>query len=65
LISVNDRADEIRFPARYAHMDHPKPLAEMSDLELLIEWEYIEECDLGAARADALVVEMQKRQIDI
>ena len=46
-------------------MDHPKPLAEISDLELLIEWEYIEECDLGAARADALGVEMQKRQIDI
>ena len=45
-------------------MDQPKPLAEMTDLELLIEQEYTEECDFGAARVDALAAEMHKRQID-
>jgi len=46
-------------------MEEPKPLAEMTDLDLLREWECIEECDFDTARTNALAAEMQKRQIDI
>lgn len=46
-------------------MDKPKPPAEMTDAELVQEWNCIEDCDLTDQRTDALAAELEKRQIDI
>jgi hypothetical protein len=46
-------------------MDTLKPPAEMTDQELLREWECID-CDTeNKVRTEELVAELEKRQIDI
>jgi hypothetical protein len=45
-------------------MDTPKPPSEMTDQELLREWECID-CDAeDQTRTDALAAELEKREID-
>ena len=45
-------------------MTQPKPPAEMTDQEILREWECID-CDSeDTARSDLLAAELEKRQID-
>lgn len=44
--------------------EEPKKLADMSDHELIAEWECIE-CDSeNTARSEALAFEMKKRNVD-
>ena len=45
-------------------MDQLKPPAEMTDQELVREWECIEDCDQSAPRTDALAAELERRNVD-
>jgi hypothetical protein len=44
-------------------MEEPKPPPEMTDQELIREWECIE-CEVDTPRTDALAAELEKREID-
>jgi hypothetical protein len=42
-----------------------KRASEMTDKELVQEWNCIEECDFSAPRTDELAAELERRNIDI
>jgi len=50
--------------ARYAEMEKPRPPAELTDQELLREWECIDCETEDTARTDALAAELERRQLD-